>query len=603
MIKMSLQVLEEGHFLELSEGDGSLLVDNKSSFSYSQATWIFPLMREDDIFGALKMEGVFLNETEDVKLGLSVVIEYLSMVLQNEILSAGRLMAANRALKEEITKRIEDETQYRKTIESSFDGFWIVDIKGRFVEVNDIYCRMSAYSREELLNMSIKDVEDIESPEEVKAHIKKLIKDGKARFETRHRCKDGRLLELEVNAVYTEYQGGLFYSFLRDVTEKKKMEEQYLQAQKVESIGRLAGGVAHDLNNLLSPILGYSEILTMSFPDDDRRKGQAKLILDASMRARDLVRQLLAFSRKQALDYQLIRLDDIIRGFEKLLRRTIRENIAFHFDLDAGSGWIKADSGQIEQVLMNLSVNAQDAMPDGGELNIRTEQRRLEETVDGLALPPGEYVILSLTDSGSGIDKEIQTHIFEPFFSTKGDQGTGLGLATVYGIVKQHNGEIELSSSPGKGCSFRIYLPVSQESPELASEHSLEQKSATTGAVILLVEDDDQVRELAKEILNQDAYQIITAVNGEEALELLKGSPVPVDLLLTDVIMPGINGRELFARAAEIAPDLKAVYMSGYTDNIFSSENEKNQKTAYLQKPFTIKNLTEIVRRVLGTGD
>ncbi len=597
------QVLEEGTFLELSQDDGSLLMKEMPALSYSQATWIYPLKREGDIFGALKMEGVFLNEYEDVKLGLSVIVDYLAMVLQNEILSAGRLMAANRALKDEMAKRMEDEAQYRKTIESSFDGFWVVDPRGRFLEVNDIYCRMSGYSREELFTMSIMDVEYEERPEEVKAHVKTLMEKGKDRFETRHRCKDGRVIELEINAVYTDYRGGLFYSFLRDVTEKKKMEEQYHQAQKVESIGRLAGGVAHDLNNLLSPILGYSEILSLSFSDDDKRKSQAELILDASLRARDLVRQLLAFSRKQALEYRLINPDDIIRGFEKLLRRTIRENIRFHIDLNAPSAVIRADSGQIEQVLMNLSVNAQDAMPDGGLLEIRTELKELSESRGAGDLTPGECVVLSLRDNGSGMDEEIQAHIFEPFFSTKGEQGTGLGLSTVYGIIKQHNGDIEVQSVPGEGCLFQIYLPVSQEGTYPVLRQNPGSGSSVSGELILLVEDDEQVLELAREILTQEAYQVYTAGSGEEALKLLRDGGLRIDLLLTDVIMPGMNGRDLFNCALELIPDLKAVYMSGYTDNIFSCEDERDRRTAYLQKPFTIKNLTDIVHAVLNAKE
>ena len=461
-----LRVLEEGDFLELTQNDGSLIMDDMPALGYSQATWIYPLKRENDIFGALKMEGVFLNQSEDVKLGLSLIIDYLSMVLQNEILSAGRLMAANRALKEEMARRTAEETQHRQTIENSFDGYLVVDSEGCFTEVNDIYCRMIGYTREELLSMGIKNVEVIEDPEDTRKHMRSLIEKGKDLFETRHRCKDGRIIDVEINSIFTDYKGGQFYSFLRDVTEKKKLEEQYLQAQKEESIGRLAGGIAHDLNNLLSPILGFSEILSMSFSDDDKRKAQSELILKASLRARDLVHQLLAFSRKQNLEYRLIKPDDIIRGFESLLRRTIRENIIFHIDLNASSAVVEADSGQLEQVLMNLSVNAQDAMPDGGLLEIKTELTTLEETRKGLSIPSGAYLTLSLTDTGTGMDDATRSRIFEPFFSTKGDQGTGLGLATVFGIIKQHNGEIEVVSRPGEGSSFIIYLPLSRELPE-----------------------------------------------------------------------------------------------------------------------------------------
>ncbi|HDL52455.1 MAG TPA: response regulator [Proteobacteria bacterium] len=335
--------------------------------------------------------------------------------------------------------------------------------------------------------------------------------------------------------------------------EKARMEEQYLQAQKVEAVGRLAGGVAHDLNNLLIPILGYGEMLRDNLAPDDARLKFIDGIMDAGFRARDLVSRLLAFGRKQTLEYRTIDLSKAVEGFEKLLRRTIREDIEIKVLLSPDIHGVMADLGQIEQVIMNLAVNAAEAMPGGGTLTIETTLADLDEEYAAThpEVEPGEYVMLVVSDTGCGMDDEVRKHIFEPFFTTKGEGGTGLGLATVHGIVRQHGGSIWFYSEPFKGTTFKIYLPVTGK---VDAGVATVEKTAPTDLhgweTILLVEDNEHVREVSRAILEQFGYRVLSAESGSEALRVLEDHESSVHLLLTDVVMPGMNGRDLFTQAS-----------------------------------------------------
>ena len=387
----------------------------------------------------------------------------------------------------------------------------------------------------------------------------------------------------------------------RQRREHEKLEEQYHQAQKLESIGRLAGVVSHDLNNLLSPILGYGEMLLDDLDPGDARRESVDEILRAGLRARDLVRQLLAFSRKQTLEYTPVDMNKAVTGFEMLLRRTIREDIAIEIIQSPDIRTIMADIGQIEQVIMNLAVNAAGAMPEGGRLTIETATADLDEyyAAKHQGVRPGAYVMLAVSDTGCGMDDETREHAFEPFFSTKGEQGTGLGLATVYGIVKQHGGNIWVYSEPDKGTTFKIYLPVSEEArveEKTTDKKAIDLKGSET---ILLVEDNEQVRDLARAILRRQGYAVLEAENGPKALTVLASHDDPVHLLLTDVVMPEMNGKELFAKAAEKYPGLKVLYMSGYTANVIDHSVELEKGIAFIQNPFTIQALTAKVREVL----
>jgi signal transduction histidine kinase/CheY-like chemotaxis protein len=405
-------------------------------------------------------------------------------------------------------------------------------------------------------------------------------------------------------------QGGVsaLVEFGQDITQRKRGEEetarlqaQIHQAQKLESIGRLAGGVAHDLNNLLSPVLGYGEMLLDWAGGDDPRTGPLEEIIKAARRARDLIRQLLAFSRKQLLEFRTIDVYALLLDFERLLRRTIREDIAIHMHLSEALPFVEGDAGQLEQVIMNLAINAQDAMPDGGHLSFETALVELDgEYAAQNTACAATHVMLRVSDTGCGMDENTRAQIFEPFFTTKEkDRGTGLGLATVYGIVKQHGGHIWVESGENRGTSFTIYLPVSS-SPS-AEEALQDPKPAAGGGseTVLLVEDDEQVRHLALALLQREGYEVVSAKNGKEALEVTEKHDGPIHLVLTDVVMPGMNGKELFERIAARFPQAKPLFMSGYTENVIAHRGVIDQGVRFIQKPFSIKALCSKVRQAL----
>lgn len=384
-------------------------------------------------------------------------------------------------------------------------------------------------------------------------------------------------------------------------TERDKMRTHLIQSQKMESIGRLAGGVAHDLNNLLSPILGYSEMMLDELDQNDDPWEYTNEILHAGMRARDLVRQLLAFSRKQTLEFNRVDINDIIEAFRKLLQRTIPEDIQIKFTLADSPLPVMADVGQIEQVIMNLAVNAADAMPDGGLISIETSRVDLDDTYAQahVNVTPGRYAMLSISDAGLGMDKETQDHIFDPFFSTKGEHGTGLGLATVYGIVRQHGGNVWVYSEIGKGSSFKVYLPLAQETAIREKETRKPGPDLKGSETVLLVEDSDPVRHLTDSILSRQGYQVLIAQSGEEATDMLALINTPVHLLLTDVVLPGINGRQLYDQIIAQHPDLKVLYMSGYTNNIIAHRGVLEDGLHFIQKPFSARALITKIREVL----
>ena len=405
------------------------------------------------------------------------------------------------------------------------------------------------------------------------------------------------------NTAYQNVQQARFISERKKAKkEKDRIEAQYRQSQKVEAIGRLAGGVAHDLNNLLTPIIGYGELLSSEFSPGDLRRKSIDQIMRAGYGARDLVRQLLAFSRKQKLKYQPLNLNKTIRGFQQLLRHTIREDIELRLLLSRDMATIRGDIGQIEQVILNLFVNAQHAMPNGGKLTIETAMVDLDQayTEGHPNTQPGRYAMMAVSDTGLGMDRETREHIFEPFFSTKGDQGTGLGLSTVYGIVKQHGGNIWVHSEPGKGAIFKVYLPVSDDriiENNVDDEAAVETKGSET---ILLVEDNDQVRRFASVVLKRQGYKLLIAEHGAKALSLLKAHKGSVDLLLTDVIMPDMNGKELSAKAMAISPHIRVLYMSGYTDDIIAQRVALDENDRFIEKPLSVQGLSAKVRAALS---
>jgi len=384
--------------------------------------------------------------------------------------------------------------------------------------------------------------------------------------------------------------------------ELRQKDEQLLQAQKMESIGRLAGGVAHDFNNLLFVINGYAEVVRNELDEGNRHHGRMGEIIKAGERAGDLTKQLLAFSRKQVLKPEVLDLNTVVGRMDGLLRRLIGENIDIRTLLDSDLHPVRFDPGQIEQIIMNLAVNARDAMPEGGKLTIETANVVLdEEYVRSHAdARPGPHVMLAISDAGHGMDAATRDRIFEPFFTTKDEKGTGLGLATVYGIVKQSGGNIWVYSEPERGTTFKIYLPAAEgaELPEASPESPVEVQRGS--GTILVVEDEESVRGLVRLILGETGYQVLEAADGERAIELCREHEGEIHLLLTDVVLPGVSGPKLAEEIQQLRPDIKVVYMSGYTDNAIVHHGMLDEGIAFLEKPIKPRVLTESMRRYLS---
>jgi len=418
--------------------------------------------------------------------------------------------------------------------------------------------------------------------------------------------KDGFTTVVRVSgrAVLNGPKERTFELFAEDVTERRALEQQLRQSQKMEAVGRLAGGVAHDFNNLLMVISGYSEFLLDRLGPEPAVRGPAQEIASAAVRATSLTRQLLAFSRKQMLAPKILDLNSVVTENLKMLTRMIGEDIDLVMIPGATLGSVRADAGQIEQVIMNLAVNARDALPSGGRLTIETSNVSLDEEYARFHAPlrPGNYVMLAISDTGAGMDSETQAHIFEPFFTTKGPKGTGLGLSTVYGIVKQSGGYIWVYSEPSRGTTFKIYLPRVPELVESPVQIGTPAEAMLTepgSETILLVEDETNLRYLARQFLEKQGYRVIEAADGAVAMQIAVAHEGVIDLLLTDVIMPGMNGRELAQHISEIRPNVKVLYMSGYTENVIGRNGTLEQGVRLLSKPFTLHELKRKVREVL----
>src|SRR5438552_3078339 len=390
-----------------------------------------------------------------------------------------------------------------------------------------------------------------------------------------------------------------------DVTELQRTQDQLFRAQKMEAIGRLAGGVAHDFNNLLTAIIGHAELVLEDVRAGDPLRQDLEEILKAGQRAAILTRQLLAFSRQQVLEPRVLDPNALVADMNKVLRRLIGEDIELLTVLADRVGAIKGDGGQLEQVIMNLAVNARDAMPAGGKLTIETANAELDEAYAHSHEPvrPGPYVMLAMSDTGSGMSEEVKARTFEPFFTTKEPgKGTGLGLATVYGIVKQSSGYIWVYSEVGKGTTFKVYLPRVAEPAETLAAAPRAPKPRGGTETVLLVEDDELVRALARRVLARAGYQVLEASNGGGALLAAERHQGPVHLMVTDVVMPGLNGRELAARLKPLRPDMKVLYVSGYTDRAIAHQGVLEPGVAFLEKPFAPDALARKVREVLDGG-
>jgi two-component system, cell cycle sensor histidine kinase and response regulator CckA len=500
----------------------------------------------------------------------------------------------------------EREELFRLISENAADMIALVDANGRRFYTSPSFQKLLGYSAQELVQTSAYEQIHLDDREAVIDAITEARHSGTGRrLEYRIRHKNGRWLVVEstVSVARSREKDEKLVIVNRDITDRKQLEEQLYLSQKLEAIGRLSGGVAHDFNNLLGVIIGYSEALQRQMSENDPFREAVDEIQNAGKRAAVLTQQLLAFSRKQVLEPKVLDLSIVVSEVEKMLRRLIGEDIELKIVLANGLGMVKADPGQIDQVILNLAVNARDAMPKGGRLTLETSNAELDENdVNRYRyVIPGPYVLLKVTDTGCGMDAELQSHIFEPFFTTKeSGKGTGLGLATVYGVIKQSGGYIWVESELGKGTTFKIYLPRVEEAREVVAPESHAPSSSRKARTVLLVEDEQSLRKLTRNTLVELGHSVLEAGDAFQALEIAKQTKAPIDLLLTDVVMPGMSGRALADKLCASRPGIRVLFMSGYTDGAVANHGVLESGISILRKPFTRDELTERVEEVLS---
>ena len=501
------------------------------------------------------------------------------------------------------------EERYRTILRTALDGFWVLDSRGRLLEVNDACCAMVGYSRQELLGMSVFDLKDPSTHEETRLSMEHTAREGQGRFESCLRKKDGTIIAVEVSVQHRHVEGGRQMAFLRDVTEHKKAEEerarleaQLQQSQKMEAVGRLAGGVAHDFNNMLQAILGNVDLAMSEIPPDSPARQELEEVRGCAERSADLTRQLLAFARKQTVAPKVLNLNETVTSMIKMLERLIGEGVRLDWKPASDLWTVRIDPSQIDQILANLCVNARDAIADVGEIMIETGNSVIDEEdciVRG-DCSPGEYVRLVVSDTGRGMDEATLHHIFEPFFTTKGiGEGTGLGLATVYGVVKQNHGFVDVASVPGSGTTFSIYLPKHLGKTAQPWGQSAAEPIGQGRETILLVEDEATILTLTTRMLTKQGYTVLAASSPGEAIRIAETYGGQIDLLVTDVIMPEMNGRDLAKNVLAHFPRVKRLFMSGYTADVIAHHGVLDPGIHFLQKPFSMRNLIAKVQAAL----
>ncbi len=555
-----------------------------------------PLKAGDETFGVVAVQSYAENPRlqESDKQILTFVSRQLASAIQH--------------------KRSEDalrrsEAQYRSLVQSAVYGMYRSTLDGKFLDVNPAIVAMLGYnSTEEVLALDPRQDVFLDPGQQnrLMREFRRGVRLTNVEVLWKHRDGHAVTIRLSGRAVKHGEEENVVEVIAEDVTERRILEDQFRQSQKMEAVGRLAGGVAHDFNNFLTVIRGYTELLLDPKTPQDQVHQRVEAIQVAADRSASLTRQLLAFSRKQLLELKVLNLNSIVRELERLLRPLIGENIQITSSLGVDLGPVRADVGQIEQVIMNLVINSRDAMPKGGRIRIETANVILDESVrqKHSYVQPGSYVMLAVVDNGQGMDATTQARIFEPYFTTKQEgKGTGLGLSTVYGIIKQLRGYILAESVPGMGSTFRIYLPNVEEIAEVtAPAQSQPQPASATvrgSETVLLVEDEESVRSLIRETLLTQGYKVLEAESGETALYIAAAQEEPIDILITDLVMPGISGRDVARQVCELNPDTHVLYLSGYPEDAIVNQGILEAGTAFLQKPFTLQKLYTKVREVL----
>ncbi|MBM4332539.1 MAG: PAS domain S-box protein [Deltaproteobacteria bacterium] len=572
-----------------------------------QSIMMVPLISESDVIGVLNVQSTQADAHTEMDLRL---IERVGMQISGAIANA--LLFAEHKRSEEALR--ESEERYRNILENIEDGYYEVDLAGNLTFFNDSFCRIWGYSKEEMMGMNNRQYTDQENAKKVYQTFNKVYRTGQPakEFDWDILRKDGtkRYIETSVSLI-KDLSGNRigFRGIVRDITERKRAEkemaalqEELRQSQKMEAIGRLAGGFAHDFNNSLTLIKTCSQLALLELKEGDLLKEKIDMIHKATERATNLSRQLLAFSRRQIMEMKVLNLNNLLLDLDKMLRRVIGEDIELVNMLAGDLGRVKADPGQIEQVVLNLALNARDAMPKGGRLVIETANVEMGQEYARIhaSVVPGRYVMLAVSDAGVGMTLEVRERIFEPFFTTKPKgKGTGLGLSTVYGIVKQSGGNIWVYSEPELGTTFKVYFPRVDEPLETEKKKPQVMYLPHGGETVLLVEDDRDVRTLTVQILKKQGYHVLDAANAGEALLSAEDYPGEINLLVTDVVMPGMSGRTLAEKLLLLHPPMKVLYMSGYTDEAIVRHGILEKGINFIQKPFSLEGFTEKVREVL----
>ncbi len=538
--------------------------------------------------------GIFVRELAPV---IMVLYPLGFLVLAQVFLEGEKRIQAELALEE-------SEQSYKNLFEEHAAVKLIIDPKtGKIVDANHAASAYYGWQRDELQQMFIHDINTLSS-EEVEREMEKVINQEKIFYEFKHRHADGSIHDVKVFSSIVFLRGKEYlHSIVHDCTKEKVLEKQLLQAQKMEAVGHLAGGIAHDFNNILQTMMGYSQLLLRDFQGNEVKRGYLQLVCESSERAAKLTRQLLTFSRQQVAQPKIINLNLVVENFLTMLERVIGEHIELEWIPEKKLISVFADAGMIEQVLLNLCLNARDAMPVGGKLTIVTSNVKLDSAYceTHIWATPGQYVLLSISDTGCGMNKETLDRLFEPFFTTKEPgKGTGLGLATVYGIMKQHDGFINVYSEPGNGTLFNAYIPAKvEESEPQVKVIDTEDEYVNGTETILLAEDNEMVQTLAVRILESAGYTILVAGDGEEAISIFNENRDKIDLLLFDVVMPKMNGHIAYAEIKKIATDIPVILSSGYSESAINSNFTVHQEINLLQKPYTPKALLKAVRNAI----
>ena len=555
-----------------------------------------PLVSNDRVIGVLHLRSVTPNIYSESRVALaqSIANQIAGAISNSQIYTEARQV--ERALRD-------SEERCRMLVEHAGDALFLHDLEGSLIQVNQQACDVLGYTREELLGLSVSDVETTFGQKRLEQVWGQMVPGTPLTISGVHRRKDGTTFPVEVRLVKFDEAGSpLLLALARDITERTHLEDQILQSQKMQAVGLLAGGVAHDFNNMLSAIMSYVYLATELIPEGDKAIGYLQQVQRAAERAGQLTRRLLAFSRPQMIEPRIIDLSAVVIDIVKMIRPLIGENIELVTIPNETLWTVEADPTQIEQVFVNLAFNARDAMPEGGKLTIETANITID--ADYTRLHPdavmGDHVLLVITDTGTGMSKEVESHAFDPFYTTKEvGKGTGLGLSMCYGIVTQSGGHITLNTELGQGTTVKIYLPRSEGSVEMVPSGDYEDAIPMGSETILLVEDEQIVRSVSTEMLEERGFIVLRASNGEDALRVAHEHGEDIHLLLTDVVMPLMGGWELAKRFKELYPEAGVIYMSGYTGDLNLHQDILSEVNAFVPKPFTSRELLPKVRAVL----